>query len=300
MKQKKLHCLALLCLSLITLPFAFASCNSFSETEYAIIAEGLTSDNFIYDQYENSTVRITGVENTPAQLVIPEEINGMEVVEIAEDAFAYNEKLLYLEFPKGSIKLGKGFCAGSQALICVNFSDSVTAIPEIAFEGCINLTLIEGTAGFTAIGSQAFAGCSSLASIGFPETLASIGDEAFRGCTALASIKLPSSVTSVGGSAFWGCSGLAEVDFACNADIPEYCFLDCNSLTSVKIGDSVTAIKEEAFRNCRSLYSIEIGKNCKNIGDYAFHACDSLTEIRFADKNGISIGEGNESLGNGN
>ncbi len=300
MKLKQFSRLALLCLSLITLPLIFASCNSFSETEYAIVGEGLTFDNYIYDQYENSTVRITGVENMPSQLVIPETINGMTVVEIGEEAFAYSKTLLYLELPKGNIKLGKGFCAGSDALICVNFSDSVSVIPEIAFEGCINLALIDGMGELTAIESQAFAGCSSLTSLSFPETLTSIGNEAFRGCTSLTNIKLPSSVTAIGESAFWGCSGIAKADLECSADIPEYCFLDCNSLTSVKIGDSVTAIKGEAFRNCRSLYSIEIGSSCKTIGDYAFHACDSLTEIRFTDKNDIAIGEGNESLGKSN
>lgn len=297
MKQKKFLLFAVICLSVITLPLALASCNSFAETEYAIVGEGLSFDNYIYDQYENSTIRITGIENMPSILVIPEKINGMTVVEIAEDAFAYNETLLYLEFPKGNIKLGKEFCVGNKALVCVNFSDTVTAIPENAFEDCINLALIEGTGGITAIGSQAFAGCSSLASIDFSEALASIGSEAFRGCTSLARIKLPSSVTSIGESAFWSCGGLAEVIFDCSTDIPEYCFLDCSSLASVKIGDGATAIKEEAFRNCRSLYSIEIGENCKTIGDYAFHACDSLTEIKFTNKSSITIGEGNESLG---
>jgi hypothetical protein len=296
MELKKLSRFAILCLAVITLPFIITSCNSFSETEYAIVGEGLTFDNYIYDQYENSTVRITGIENMPSHLVIPEKINGMTVVEIADEAFAYSKTLLYLELPKGSIKLGKGFCAGSEALICVNLSGSVSIIPEIAFEGCINLTLLDGMRGITAIESQAFAGCSSLTSLSFPETLTSVGSEAFRGCTALTSITLPSSVTSVGESAFWGCSGIAKADLLCSADIPEYCFLDCNTLTSVRTGDSVTAIKEEAFRNCRSLYSVEIGAACKTIGGYAFHACDSLTEIRFTDKNGIAIGEGNESL----
>ena len=82
----------------------------------------------------------------------------------------------------------------------------------------------------------------------------------------------------------------------CTAEIPQYCFLGCASLTSVKIGDNVTAINDEAFRNCRALYSVEIGKDCRSIGDYAFHACDQLTEVVFADKASISIGDGNELL----
>lgn len=300
MKRKKFLFGALICLSAVALTLLFSSCNSFSETEYAVVGEGLTFDNYIYDQYENSTVRITGVESMPSHLIIPEKINGMPVVEIASEAFAYSDTLLYLEFPRSSIKLGRGFCAGSGALICVNFSGGVSVIPEFAFDGCSNLALIDGLEGLTAIESQAFAGCSSLTALNFPGTLVSIGSEAFRGCTALTRIKLPDSVTFIGDSAFWGCSGLVTVDLDCSADISEYCFLDCTALTSVRIGDGVAQIKAEAFRNCRSLYSIEIGSNCKDIADYAFHACDLLTQISFKDNSGISIGAGNDALGANN
>lgn len=296
MKHKKLSFFAILCLSLIALTVILASCNSFAETEYAIVGEGLTFDIYTYDQYENSTVRITAVESMPAHLIIPEKINGMTVVEIAEEAFADNDTLLYLELPKGNIKLGRSFCSGSIALTAIDLAESVSIIPENAFENCSNLARIDGISRITAIESQAFAGCSSLSLLDLPETLTAIGAEAFRGCTSLARIKIPASVTSIGESAFWGCDGLAEAVMLCSAEIPEYCFLGCASLTSIKIGDNVTAIKDEAFRNCRALYSVEIGKNCKVIGDYAFHACDQLTEIVIADRSAISIGEGNESL----
>ncbi len=296
MKLKKLLCLALACLVPIVLIFLLASCNSFSETEYAVVGEGLTFDIYTYDQYENSTVRITGVDNMPRHLIIPEKINGMTVVEIAEEAFADNDTLLYLELPKGNIKLGSAFCSGSLALTGINLSGSVSVIPENAFENCSNLTRVDGMDQVTVIESQAFAGCSALPFLDIPETLTAVGAEAFRGCTSLARIRIPASVTSVGESAFWGCDALAVAEMLCSADIPEYCFLGCASLTSVKIGDNVTAVKDEAFRNCRALYSVEIGKGCKAIGDYAFHACDQLTEIAFADKSGVSIGEGNESL----
>ena len=299
MKFKKPFCLALLCLVPIILIFTLASCNSFSETEYAIVGEGLTSDIFIYDQYENSTVKITGSEKMPAQLIIPEKIDGMTVVEIGESAFANNTGLLYLEFPSQNIKLGRGFCAGSMSLIAINFSGAVSLIPDNAFDGCVNLARVEGMENVTSIGEQAFADCITLSGITISDKLTEIKNEAFRGCTALSRITIPSSVTFIGESAFWGCEGLVAADIECSAEVPQYCFLSCLSLTSVKLGDGVTAIKEEAFRNCFNLYSLEIGKNCKNIGEYAFYGCDSLTEINFTDNKNITIGEGNESL-NGN
>ncbi len=297
--SKTIRAAALIMLFCMVLP-ALASCNSFSNTEYAVVSEGIISaDGFIYDKYENSTVRITGVENTPILLNIPAEIDGMPVVELAESAFENDTTLLYLELPKdASIKLGKRVFSGCTSLVSVNLAGSVTSLPLGAFEECKNLSMIEGLSSITEIGDQAFASCTSLAYIMIPEGLQSLGSEAFRGCTSLSSVTLPESLTSLGESVFWGCESLAAAEVNGSADIPKYAFLNCTALADILIGDKVTSIGEEAFRGCRALYSIKIGKAISNIDSYAFHACDSLTEIRFGGKRGnITIGDGNEALG---
>lgn len=287
--------LLILCIAMT----AFASCNSFSDTEYAIVSENnISADGFIYDKYENSTVRITGIENSTKILVIPEQIDGMQVVEISDSAFADNDTLIYLELPGTPIKLGRGFCSGCVALTGVNLAGSVTSLPDNSFEGCGNVSFIKGAENVTEIGSQAFAGCSSLADFNMPTDLVSIGAEAFRGCSSLASVVLPETLTSVGESAFWACENLVSVTWNGSANIPQYCFLYCIRLTDVTLGGAAEIIGEEAFRSCFALYSITFGKNIKEIGNYAFHACDQLTEIRFTDKkNETVIGEGNEALG---
>lgn len=299
MKTPYLIRLTALCLTVLIVFPALMGCNSFQNTEYAVVSEGiLSADGFIYDKYENSTVKITGMENVPALLKIPAEIDGMPVVEIADSAFEGNELLLYLEFPEGNIKLGKRAFSECSYLITVNLSSSVNAIPLGAFENCRNLTVIEGLDNVTDIADQAFAGCTALTYINLPMSLKTLGVEAFRGCLSLADTVLPESLTNVGESAFWGCSSLSKVTFGGSAEIPKYAFLDCTSLTEVIIGDSVESINEEAFRGCRALYSVKIGKSVSTIHAYAFHACDSLTDINFSGNiNNISIAEGNESLG---
>ena len=95
---------ALLLLIAVFLPCAAISCNSFGSTEYAVISENnVSSEGFVYDKYENSTVRITGIEQAPRILVIPEAIDGMTVVEIGERAFADNELIYYVELPTTEI-----------------------------------------------------------------------------------------------------------------------------------------------------------------------------------------------------
>ncbi|MBQ9085263.1 MAG: leucine-rich repeat domain-containing protein, partial [Clostridia bacterium] len=57
------------------------------------------------------------------------------------------------------------------------------------------------------------------------------------------------------------------------------------SLTSVDIGDSVTAIGYGAFEGCSNLTNIDIPDSVTNIGDYAFNYCTSLASIKVSEGN---------------
>ena len=59
--------------------------------------------------------------------------------------------------------------------------------------------------------------------------------------------------------------------------------LDCPSLTSIVIPDSVNSIGSEAFAWCTSLTSIMIPDSVTSIGDWAFYGCTSLTSIVIPD-----------------
>ena len=66
-------------------------------------------------------------------------------------------------------------------------------------------------------------------------------------------------------------------------EIGDRAFRDCDSLTSVEIGDSVTSIGDYAFYNCSSLTSVEIGDSVTSIGYGAFLNCTSLTSVHISD-----------------
>lgn len=63
--------------------------------------------------------------------------------------------------------------------------------------------------------------------------------------------------------------------------IGEYDFMNCSSLRSITLPDSVTGIGEEAFRGCSSLESIKLSDNLKWIGWGAFRECYELHQIVF-------------------
>ena len=151
------------------------------------------------------------------------------------------------------------------------------------------------------VGSYAFAYCSSLTSVVIGDSVTSIGRYAFYGCSSLTEITLPFIGASKGGASntyfgyIFGASSygynsehvpasLKKVTIT-GGNIGSYAFYDCDSLTSVVIGDSVTSIVNDAFRGCSSLTSVVIGDSVTSIGEYAFSYCSSLTNVEVIENN---------------
>lgn len=70
------------------------------------------------------------------------------------------------------------------------------------------------------------------------------------------------------------------------ASIRERAFYNCNVLTSVTIGNSVTSIGSYAFSYCSGLTSVTIPDSVISIGRYAFSYCSGLTSITIG--NGVT------------
>jgi Tfp pilus assembly protein PilF len=97
--------------------------------------------------------------------------------------------------------------------------NTLTAIPDYAFDECISLTSVTLPNGVTSIGDEAFNECTSLTSVTLPNGVTSIGKEAFNECTSLTSVTIPYSVTSFGYYAFYGCASLTSVTFENHYDL---------------------------------------------------------------------------------
>ena len=149
----------------------------------------------------------------------------------------------------------------------------VERIEEDAFENCKSLTriYIPGDSILQSIGESAFWDCSSIKSIKIPDTVNKIGYRCFFHCTNLVSVSLPRANAPNG--EFFG-TGLTIIE-------PET-FIECKSLQSIAIPDSVMEIGRKSFKNCSSLISVSISQTnsqISEIGKEAFCGCTSLTSF---------------------
>ena len=124
-----------------------------------------------------------------------------------------------------------------------------------------------------------------------PDGVQSIGNSAFLACTKLTSITISSSVTSVGDLAFYLCTSLKNI--AVSPNNIQYCDVDGvlfdkdkTSLVyypqgkteqSYIIPNSIKSIDKGAFMQCNSLTSVTIPNSVTYIGDCAFKTSLEIT-----------------------
>ena len=265
-------------------------------------------------------VTITGyTDELPADLVIPEVIEGYSVTAIDYHAFEDCTTLTSVVIPEGVTYISPSAFWNCSDLISIAIPSSVGGIFASTLNGCSSLSIIsvdEGNRYYTAennvlynkskttlivcsktmvgefvipdsvtdIGYSAFYGCSSLTSINIPDGVTSIDRRAFYGCSGLTSIDIPDGVTGIGDEVFYGCSGLTSIDIPDGVTgIGNYAFRGCSGLISIVIPDGVTGIGYYAFEGCSGLTSIVIPEGVTSIGHDAFRGCSSLTSIDIPD-----------------
>lgn len=264
----------------------------------------LDKDSFSYDKADGKVkiVKYTGDESI---IVVPDKIDGAEIVEIGAGAFS-----------GGSIR-------------AVYLPDTVKRIEQGAFDNCEGLSTLRlpfvGDGGENNyIGyvfgadepdENAIALPPSLDMIIVGEGCESIGDEAFKGAKTLSAIVLSENISRIGKLAFYQCLDLVYLECNGVSEIDEYALAYCKSLYSIDISNAQDIAKGALF-SCTSLNSISLsfGENdylgrifdaasadyndelvptslrkvtvaegCKSIPARAFYSCQYVTEINLPD-----------------
>ena len=184
-------------------------------------------------------------------VVIPNEIEGYEVVAINIAAFAQNKTIEKVVLP-----------------------DSVKYIYDRAFAACSNLKEVVFGRNLELINYEAFENCTSLQYVNLPENLKEICYSAFYNCSSLTKIFIPKSCTKYSFT-FQKCSSLKEIVFEDGANIIcSDAFLAADSLETVTIPASAKEIVGVTFFEKYSNL-----KTIKFLGDAPKVTLGSLGEI---------------------
>ncbi len=236
-------------------------------TETAIARGIITSaDGIVFD---TDTGTITGYTGTATNLVIPDTIAGVNVINIGDYAF------------QGCM------------IENITFNNLLQTLGEGAFYSCNNLISVDLGNKLSRIEYRTFYQCSSLASISLPSILEFIGESAFQGCVNLdIDLIIPDNVTNMLMSAFSGCSKIRSVSLSDNLiTVRQNMFSGCTSLESITFGEKTAILDDYAFSNCTSLTDLVFPESITEIGNDVFRNCDSITHITVPD-NIIRFGTG--------
>lgn len=215
-------------------------------------------------------------------------IRGIEipvsVTAIEEEAFYSCSELTSLTIPNRVTYIASYAFANCEKLSSIEIPGSVEIIGRNAFANCVKLNEITICDGVKVISNAAFLGCIGVESIIIPKSVEEIGTGVFAQCDALTKIVLPSlenvTMKQIFGIDWYDTSvSLKEIIVTGGNSVCDGAFYDFDTLTSIKLPESITKIGNYAFYGCKGLVTLELPNNVLTIGNNAFEDCIHLVNV---------------------
>ena len=253
----------------------------------------LSSGEWNYYVNDFGTLTIAEWNGQGESVVIPEEIDGMQVTEIGPQVFYCNYGLEDVFIPDSITMIGTAAFASCESLTSIEIPENVTYIEAGAFAWCNTLSSIQvspNNNSYVAIDNVLFEKTTKTlhtypcglhdSEYSIPQGITKIGESALERCTHLRRVEIPNSVTEIGDFAFADCNSLASIYLPDSLYIiGNQAFYNCMSLTNVIMSESITKIGDMAFSWCDHLAYIEIPETVTEIGTRTFEDCHDLTSI---------------------
>lgn len=232
-----------------------------------------------YRLTSDETVEICGYAMEQDTFIIPSEIDGRQVVGIADRAFENCAMLQTMLNWADWTYIGASAFRGCTGLQSIRIPWETTFLGESAFEGCTSLETVYMWGNPVQIERNTFKDCAKLTSISLPISVQFIAESAFENCFDLSTVYMWGGITSIGKKAFKNCSSLEDISIPnCCEVIEEAAFQHCTALETVLFWGG-TSMEKDAFQGCTSLKTISIPSDTAYIGEHAFDGCTSLETV---------------------
>ena len=263
----------------------------------AVCTVKVTDDSSVSDYFfDETTGTITGYRGTDKNLVIPAEINGFAVINIANGAFKDNNKIRSVVMPSTLKSIGDEAFDSCRLLDRVEFNKGLEHIGRRAFHNCAYLDNVVLPEGLLTMGERTFEMCEKLTNVTFPTTLKEIPAYAFDTCWRIKEVIIPEGIEVIGEGAFYECEGIKKVTLSSTVNKICYkAFGACVGAEEFIIPEGVEEIEPLAFMSCVGLKTISLPASLSKLGDKypgeAFEwganvlGCNALQDIVVADGN---------------
>ena len=253
----------ILILAVIAAAFVGCAQKNGESLEYKIV-----DNEVIITGYTDSTER--------TEIVIPDEIDGCPVTEIADFGLFNAESLTKITIGKNVKTIGTWAMTNNQHLqefVVDEANEYFTSVDGILFTKDMKTIVYYPNAkgiSFSKYGDplQRDSSKEDFVEITYtiPEGVETIRSKAFYKCYYIDNVVIPDSVTVIEEKAFHRCSALATLDLPKNLEfIGKDAFAYCELIKTVTIPSSIKEIEDYAFFNCTGIEVLNIETQEANI-----------------------------------
>ena len=261
----------------------------------------LVFQDFTYMLNNRGNITITGYTGNEAAIVIPDQIDGLSVTTILEDAF-YDSYVYGVYIPESVVSIGEDIMWNANGDDSVIFGEAGSYAEEYSETNSYHFystDQLSGTFGddihwnyeissghLTVSGSGEMPVYSDYDPYVLPCYKAEDNIPWYYLRHAVKSASMEGTVTSIGEAAFYECDNMTDFTMSDYVTkISGYAFSECEKLERIRFSDSLTYIAPYVFIRNYKLDNIWLPASLNSISFTTFNGCDSLSSVEFDSAN---------------